>query len=89
MLKELDPVEKLIQELSYLGDLSEEFIYHNFKALWPKSFNLPTTDLSLEENIWVLNMKVRSVNQNGIHSTQSVPLLPVEDSVRLHFEQLA
>ena len=44
-------MEKSLNELSRLGDLSDDYIYQNFKALWTQSLKLPSINLSLEENI--------------------------------------
>ena len=84
------PLTLKLNELKYLQELSEDKIYQNYLTLWPTSTSMG--DLSTEDKVLMINMKVRSLNdrfKGNIPHPQPQQLLPPEQSVRLLFEQLS
>ncbi len=55
------PLALKLNELQYLSELSEDMIYQNYLTLWPT--RTPMGDLSTEDKCWMINMKVRSLNE--------------------------
>ena len=56
-------VSKTLDELMYLGDLSDDFIYKNFATIWREhSFISGASRLPVEDRLTIVDMRVRSMN---------------------------
>ena len=55
------PLALKLNELQYLSELSEDMIYQNYLTLGPT--RTPMGELSTEDKCWMINMKVRSLNE--------------------------
>lgn len=82
IIEEMPEIQKNLDSLSYLVELSEDMIFRNFLTVWPNYAPLSQAPLSTDDKLTLLDLRIRSLNARMQKDPQvdSIPLLPPDVS---------